>query len=88
MLFMTSIWQRRMLMTSRSPLTAAMAVKVIELVGVSPKGYEDAISQAVERTARTVKNITGADVIGQPAKASDGKAVEYRANIKIAFVVK
>lgn len=64
-----------------------MVVKVIELVGVSPKGYEDAISQAVERTARTVKNITGVDVIGQSAKVSDGKVVEYRANVKIAFIV-
>jgi hypothetical protein len=64
-----------------------MVVKIIELVGVSSKSYEDAIAQAVERTSKTVKNITGVDVLGQSAKVADGKVVEYRANLKVAFVV-
>lgn len=64
-----------------------MVVKIIELVGVSNKSYEDAVMTAVARTAETVKNITGVDVIGQSAKVVDGKVTEFRANLKIAFIV-
>lgn len=64
-----------------------MVVKIIELVGVSSKSYEDAIGQAVARTAKTVKNITGVDVLGMSAKVAKGKVSEYRANLKVAFVV-
>jgi hypothetical protein len=64
-----------------------MVIKVIELVGVSPVSYEDAVRQAVERAGKTVKNITGVDVVGQTAKVEDGKVTEFRANLKIAFVV-
>ena len=64
-----------------------MVVKIVELIGVSPKSYEDAVSRAVRRASKTVKNITGVDVIGQSAAVKDGKVTEYRANLKIAFVV-
>ena len=64
-----------------------MVIKVIELIGVSKKSYEDAVMSAVERTAKTVKNITGVDVIGQSAKVADGKVTEFRVNLKLAFVV-
>ena len=64
-----------------------MVVKVIELIGISSKSHEDAVAQAVQRTAKTVKNITGVDILGQTAEVKDGKITEYRANVKIAFVV-
>ena len=64
-----------------------MVVKIVELVGVSPKNFEDAVGQAVKRASKTVKNISGVDLIGQSARVEGGKVVEYRANVKIAFVV-
>jgi len=64
-----------------------MVVKIVELIGVSKTGYEDAVRQAVKRAGKTVKNITGVDVIGQSAKVVEGKVVEFRAHLKIAFVV-
>ncbi len=64
-----------------------MVIKVIELVGVSPTSYEDAIIVAVKRASKTVKNISGVDVIGQTAKVEGGKVTEFRVNLKIAFVV-
>lgn len=64
-----------------------MVVKVIEIIGVSATSFEDAISSALSRTAKTIKNITGLDVLGQTAVVADGKITEYRANLKIAFVV-
>ncbi len=64
-----------------------MVVKIIELIGVSKKSYEDAVVQAVRRSSKTVKNITGVDVVGQSAKVIDGRVVEFRTNLKMAFVV-
>ena len=37
--------------------------------------------------AKTVHDISGLDVIHQTAVVKDGDIIEYRANIKIAFVV-
>ena len=64
-----------------------MVLKVIELIGVSKTGFEDAIASAVQRSSKTVKNITGVDVLGQSVKVKDGKVVEYRTHLKAAFVV-
>lgn len=61
--------------------------KVIELVGSSNKGFEDAIVQVIERTSRTVKNIRGVDVMGQTAVVKNGKITEYRVHLKVAFGV-
>jgi len=61
--------------------------KIIELVGTSSKGFEDAINEAVRRSSRTVKNIRGVDVVGQKAIVRDGKVTEYRVNMKLSFGV-
>ncbi|MCX7778878.1 MAG: dodecin family protein [Patescibacteria group bacterium] len=62
-------------------------VKIIELVSTSKKSFEDAIRRAVQRTTKTVRNVTGADVVRQKVVIKNGKIVEYRVNLKIAFVV-
>jgi flavin-binding protein dodecin len=62
-------------------------VKVIELVGTSTVSWEDAAKNAVAEAAKTVRNITGIDVIGQTAAVEDNAITEFRANVKIAFVV-
>jgi len=62
-------------------------VKVIELIGESPNSWEEAAANAVKEAAKTLKNLRGVDVVGFTARIKDGKIVQYRANVKIAFVV-
>ncbi len=62
-------------------------VKVIELIGASPNGWEDATKNALEQAAKTVKNIKSIYVKSCKAKVADNKIYEYHANVKIAFVV-
>lgn len=62
-------------------------IKVIELVGNSKKSWEDAANQAVMTAAATLRGLTGADVVGMTAVVKDGKIVEYRATVKIAFMI-
>ena len=64
-----------------------MCVKIIELIGVSKKSFEDAIQDGVTRSAKTVRGISGVDVIGQTAVVENDKVVEYKVNMKVAFKV-
>jgi len=62
-------------------------VKVVELIGSSPNSWEEATAHAVEAAAQTVRNIKGVDVKRCTAKVANNKIVEYRAVVKIAFIV-
>lgn len=62
-------------------------IKVIELVGNSKVSWEDAAKNAVAEAAKTIRGITGIDVVGQTAVVENGAITEYRANVKVAFVV-
>jgi len=64
------------------------AVKVIEIIGISPSGFGDAVEQAVQKASQSVSGITGVEVIKQSARVENGQIVQYRAAVKIAFVVK
>jgi hypothetical protein len=61
--------------------------KVVELIGSSPDGWEAAAANAVEAAAQTLRNIKGIDVTRWTAKVEKNKIVEYRAVVKIAFIV-
>jgi flavin-binding protein dodecin len=62
-------------------------VKVIELIGSSSKDWEDAAKNALAEAALTIKNIKSIYVKSCKAKVENNKIVEYRALVKIAFVV-
>ena len=63
-------------------------VKIIELIGSSPKGWTEAAQNAVTEASKTVKNIKGVHVKRCTAKIENNKIVEYNANVKISFIVK
>ncbi|NLA12558.1 MAG: dodecin domain-containing protein [Firmicutes bacterium] len=62
--------------------------KVIELVGESEVGWEDAVHNAVEEASRTIEGITGIEVVNLTATLADGAIEEYRVNLKLAFGVR
>jgi len=62
-------------------------VKIIELVGSSPKSWEDAAKNALADASMTVKNIKSMYVKRCNAKIEKNKIVEYRAVVKLAFIV-
>lgn len=64
-----------------------MVVKVIEILGVSEESFDDAVQQGIARASKTVKNITGVDVLGHTGDVKDGKITQYRVNMKLCFVV-
>ena len=64
-----------------------MVVKIIELIGSSPNGWMEAAQNAVDEAAKTVRNIKSIHVKRCTAKVEKNKIGEYRAVVKIAFVV-
>jgi flavin-binding protein dodecin len=62
-------------------------LKVIELVGTSPNSWEEATANAIEKAAETLRGIAGADVVGQNVVVKGGDVVEYRVDVKVAFLV-
>lgn len=65
-----------------------VVVKVVELIGSSPKSWEEATKNAIVETAKTVRGIKSVCVKRCTAKVENNKIVEYRTNVKIAFIVK
>jgi len=65
-----------------------MAVaKVTEIISSSPKSFEDAIVNGISRASETLKNVGGAWVKSQKVVVKDGKIAEYRAVLKVSFVL-
>ena len=61
--------------------------KITKLIGHSDRGWQEAAEVAVEEAAKTIRGITGIEVKHFTGKVKDGKIVEYRADVVIAFGV-
>ena len=68
-------------------MQAPGVIRVIEIVGISERSWSDAARQAVVRASQTVRHITGIEVLNSTGIVRDGKIVEYRVNLKLAFIV-
>ena len=65
----------------------AQVAKVIEVVGSSDSSWADAADVAVRVAGKTVKNISGVEVINMTATVKGGKIDTYKATVKVAFAV-
>jgi dodecin len=59
--------------------------KVIELVGTSPKSWEEAAKNAVETAGKTLKDLRVAEIKELDMRVEDGKVVAYRARVMLSF---
>jgi flavin-binding protein dodecin len=63
-----------------------MAVaKTIEIIGRSTTSSDDAVRQAVAEARRTVRNVTGVDVVSRGLRGEN--LDEWRALVRVAFVI-
>ena len=65
----------------------AELLKVVEVLAESDKSWEDAAAGAVERAAKTLKNIRSIYIENFEAKVEGNRVVRYRVNAKISFVL-
>jgi flavin-binding protein dodecin len=64
---------------------AESVYKVIELVGTSPKSWEDAATNAVQTASKTLKDLRVAEITQLDLKIEKGKVAAYRAKVSLSF---
>ena len=65
-----------------------MAVaRVTRLTASSQTSWQDAVQEAIDRANKTLRGLTGLEVVSQKAKIVDGKITEYRVTIDVTFVL-
>ena len=61
--------------------------KVSEISCTSAKSFEDAITQGIARTSKTVRNVRSAWVKEQQVRCENGRITEYQVNLMVTFVL-
>ncbi len=64
---------------------AESTYKIIELVGTSPKSWEDAAKTAVETASKSLKDLRIAEISELDMKLEKGKVAAFRARVKVSF---
>jgi flavin-binding protein dodecin len=59
--------------------------KLVELVGSSTAGIDDAIRNAIETAALTIRNIDWFEVVESRGHVKDGKVAHYQVTLKVGF---
>jgi len=59
--------------------------KVIELIGTSPKSWEDAARNAVETASKSLSDLRIAEAVEFDMKVENDKVVAFRTKVKISF---
>ena len=61
--------------------------KLVELVGSSTSGTDDAIRNALETAALTIRNIDWFEVTETRGHVKDGKVAHFQVTLKVGFRV-
>jgi flavin-binding protein dodecin len=59
--------------------------KIVEVVGVSEKSWEDAGRHAVETAAGSLRDLRVAEVTQMDMKVEEGKVVAFRTRVSLSF---
>ena len=59
--------------------------KLVEIVGTSPAGTDDAIRNAIETAAKTLRHIDWFEVIETRGHVADGKVGHFQVTLKVGF---
>ncbi len=61
--------------------------KLIELVGTSPKGIEAAVENAIQRAAKTLRNLRWFEVVETRGHIENGAIAHWQVTIKAGFTL-
>jgi len=62
--------------------------KIIELVGSSKNGWEDAVQNAIKKSSESLSDLRICEVVKLDTKIEEGKIVAYRARVQLSFKVR
>jgi dodecin len=61
--------------------------KVVTVIGNSPDGFAEAAQVAVAEAGKTLRGITGADVLSMSCEVEGDRITSYRTTVNIAFAI-
>ena len=61
--------------------------KVITVIGSSPDGFAEAAQVAVEEAAKTLRGITGADVVSMSCEVEGDRITTFLTTVNIAYAI-
>ena len=64
---------------------AESVYKIIELVGTSAESWEKAAKAAVDRAAKSLRDLRVAEIVQLDMQLKNGKVEAYRAKVKVSF---
>jgi flavin-binding protein dodecin len=59
--------------------------KLVEIVGTSPSGTDDAIRNAIETAAKTIRHIDWFEVLETRGQVANGKVAHFQVTLKVGF---
>lgn len=59
--------------------------KIVEIVGSSPDGTDQAIRNAIATAAKTVRRIDWFEVVETRGHVADGKVAHFQVTLKVGF---
>lgn len=59
--------------------------RVTEVIGTSPKSWEEAAANAVSTAAKSLRDLRIAEVVKMDMKVEGGKVVAYRTRVLLSF---
>jgi dodecin len=59
--------------------------KMVELVGSSTQGTDDAIRNAIETAGKTLRHVDWFEVLQTRGHVQDGKVAHYQVTLKVGF---
>ena len=59
--------------------------KLIEMVGTSTKSSDDAVQNAIERAAQTLRHLDWFEVVESRGNIKDGKIASFQVTLKMGF---
>lgn len=69
----------------KDTLMAAYTYKLVELVGTSPTSIDEAIRNAIQKAAVTIKHIDWFQVIESRGHVENGRVSHFQVSLKVGF---
>ncbi len=65
-----------------------MAVaRVTKITASSKKGFQEAVEEGMKRAIKSLRGITGFEVVSYKGKVDGGKVAEYRVTMEVTFIL-
>lgn len=59
--------------------------KIVEIIGTSPKSWEDAVQKAIATAGKSLEKLRVAQVVEQDVTVDKGKVMQYRVRLNLSF---